>query len=80
MPANSPSWVSSQATSSAPVRSTGMPALGAYSDSSSYPRATSRASSVPGLASKPVCSRAVFALLVPAPTSGPASSSVTSSS
>src|SRR5215210_1500390 len=32
---------------------------------------------VPGFASKPVCSSAVFALLVPAPTSGPASRSVT---
>ena len=59
------------------MRSTGMPTRPAYSDSSSNPRATSLASSVPGLASKPVWSSAVFALLVPAPTSGPASSSVT---
>src|SRR5437773_9787789 len=40
---------------------------------SAYPRATSRASSEPGSASKPVCRIAVFALLVPVPTSGPAS-------
>src|SRR5215213_11447580 len=77
MPGNSARCSSFQATSRAPVRSTGMPTRPAYSDRSSNPRATSRASSVPGLASKPVWSSAVFALLVPAPTSGPASSSVT---
>src|SRR6476659_11199592 len=38
-----------------------------------YPRATRLDSIVPGLASNPVWRIAVFALLVPAPTSGPAS-------
>src|SRR5215207_3344763 len=68
-----PRCSSSQATSRAPVRSTGTPTSPAYAIRRSCPRATSRASSVPGLASKPVCRIAVLALLVPAPTSGPAS-------
>jgi hypothetical protein len=47
----------------------------ACSVSSSRPRGTSFASSVPGFASKPVWSSAVLALLVRAPTSGAASTS-----
>ena len=58
-----------QATSSAPVRSTGIPAASAYSRSSALPRLSSRLSRVPGLASNPVCRIAVFALDVPVPTS-----------
>src|SRR5215211_6247193 len=53
----------------APIRAVGMPASAAYSRSNSYPRVTSRASMVPGLASNPVCMIAVLALLVPVPTS-----------
>src|SRR5439155_24981943 len=70
------SWTTSssfQATRQAPVCSTGMPTSAAYALISAYPRATSRASIDPGAASKPVCRMAVLALLVPVPTSGPAS-------
>ncbi len=61
------------ATSRAPVRSTAIPVRSAYSRSSALPRATSRLSRVPGVASNPVCRMAVFALDVPVPTSSAAS-------
>src|SRR6187401_3461135 len=50
-----------------------MPTSSAYAVSRSCPRATRRAWRVPGFASKPVWRIAVFALLVPAPTSAPPS-------
>ncbi len=74
MASRRPACSSVQATSRAPVGSTAMPARAAYSRSSAAPRATSRLSSVPGVASNPVCKIAVLALVVPVPTSPSASS------
>ena len=56
-----------------------MPAASAYERSRALPRLSSRLSRVPGLASNPVCRIAVFALDVPVPTSGAASTSTRSS-
>ncbi len=71
------SWV--HATSSAPVRSTGIPAESAYERSKAEPRLSSLLSRLPGLASNPVCRIAVLAFDVPVPTSEAASTSTTSS-
>ncbi len=79
MPSSSTCSSSVQATSSAPVRSVGIPVASAYVARSSEPRRTSRASRVPGSASNPVWRIAVFALLVPSPTSSRASSQTTRS-
>ena len=79
MAGNAASCSSVQATSSAPVRSTGMPAAAAYERSRALPRLSSRLSRLPGVASNPVCKIAVFAFDVPVPTSAAASASTQSS-
>ena len=79
MPGSAATWSGVHATSSAPVRSTGIRAAEAYSRSSPEPRLSSRLSRLPGLASNPVCRIAVFAFDVPVPTSVAASTSTRSS-